>query len=211
MTVEPYITATEDAEASGWVEVGGVWLSREPLRDRATGLYARFTYAGAVEACQRLGGRLLTADELDEAFAAADAGRGLCLSPVTLPDAHLAAEAGVVLDWEHNGSAVEAFLTANMGGRAWAEHHDARVDEQLAALGDNGLLLVNIGKLWVGGVKAGGRLYTPPQGRAWLYGWRQANGRMIQPRPTPNSQGPHGANAEHDYGTLTVSARDEAP
>ena len=53
------------------------------------------------------------------------------------------------------------------------------------------------------------RLYTPPEGRAWLTGWWE-NGRFIQPVPAPGSHGPHDT-GHYDYATLTVAVSDTEP
>lgn len=212
MSAAPYITRPEDVTCSGWVKVDAIWVSHEPLRDKATGLYARLTWQGAVDACASVGGRLIYADEVDALFDEADAGRALCLTPITLPDAKLCADAGVPFDWVHHGAELETFLTANMGGLAWAEYHDAKAAEQLAALGWDGIeLVVNLGKLWVGGARVRGQLSKPPPGRAWLYGWRNAKRVMIQPKPAPGSRGPHGALDEHDYGTMAEAVSETDP
>lgn len=194
MTVAPYITAPGDVAAIAWWPLGSRVVAL--LRDGATGLAARLTYQGALDAAEALDGSLASRDDVVELQA-----EGLALQPVTLPDAHLCAEAGVPFDWDRHADQIEAFLTTNMGGLAWAEYHDARVAEQLAALGwDEHQAIAGWGKHWISGA---------PAGRAYLMGWWNGK-RWIQPPSPLGSQGPHDR-GHHDYGTTTLVVRAAAP
>ena len=190
-TAAPYITAPEDVGTfDGWWTFGDALIAL--LWDTSTGLAARLTYQGALDAAEALGGTLASRDDVVRLQA-----EGLALTPVTLPDARLCSDAGVPFDWTHHAVEVEAFLCANMGGLAWAQYHDDRVREQLAALGwQSGRALAGWGKHWIDGA---------PPGRAYLMGWWDGR-RWIQAPSPIGSQGPHDR-GHHDYGTTVLVVR----
>jgi hypothetical protein len=133
----PYVTAPADAVLSsaggnGWLPLpSGVLVTRLPLTDAATGLYARLTYRDALEVAKAMGGRLPTREEVYELTAEA-CEHGVVVKPVTLS------------------------YGPEMVTRAHAEKHDAKVRERLTALAWDGVVPVcGVGKHWVAGASPG--------------------------------------------------------
>lgn len=204
MTAPPYLTAPGDVYAPGWVQVDdGLWLTREPLRDRATGLYARLTYDGALDACEALGGALATADDVERLHWDAFHGTAIEIPPVTLPTVAMVRAAGYAgpVNAQAFQDAAQRLRVACMMGLEWAKAHDAAVLAHLADAGwDGAMRVAGIGKHWVAGA---------PPGRAYLFGWWDGH-RYIQPRPQPGSHGPHDR-GHHDYATTTLCRRTTPP
>jgi hypothetical protein len=212
-TFEPaprYLTKPSDVAAPPlWVKIGA--LAFAILTDRHTGGFAQLDYAGALEEAKKLGGRLATFDEI---IAYSDAARAVGTEiqpPITLPDDGMLKAAGILpsnyptkADYE---KAANAFRDANMSSEAWARAHDHAVLQKLKALGwDESKPAGNAGKWWEG---------DAPPGRAYLKGWRRADGTWIQEgvKLAPGTldkdkpQGRH--NDRHfDYGTRTLVVRD---
>lgn len=207
MTAPPYITAPADIAPPVWIEVepGALWLPREPLCDARTGLFARLTYQGALDAAAALGGSLAT--EADILRLHDDAARGIALEipPVTLPTVAMirTVYAGAIgsLGWR---DAAQRLRVAEMSGLGWAKIHDEIVGARLLAAGWDGsagdprVRVGNIGKHWVAGA---------PAGRAYIFGWWDGH-RWIE--PMPHHQGQHDR-GHHDYGTTTLVRRTVAP
>jgi hypothetical protein len=183
--------------ATGWAELGDVYMTVEPLRDADTGGYAHLTYREALAAVAALGAELPTMAQLQRLHE-----EGLELQPVTLPDVVMVRATGCVAerDSDEFQAAAQRLRETYMAGPEWARIHDARVDAQLRARGWDGRELVaNAGKHWLRGA---------PPGRAYLGGWWSA-GRFIQ-AGVCTGLGPHG-DGHHDYGTTTLAVRLEAP
>ncbi len=188
----PYITPLSDIVVPTFVKVGDVEMTVEPLRDRRGG-YARLTYKGATEAAEGSASTLPTPANLIAFSDAARTARSE-LTPVTLPDAAMLRSAAID---PKDQALVNAFRSSQMGGEAWAQEHDKKVEAQKKAIQWNGASpLSNAGKHWVGGAKSG---------RALLMGWRTKDG-WIQPAPPMDSNGPHN-DLHHDYGTTTLLVR----
>lgn len=137
MTVVPYVTRPADAALAsaggdGWLPLpSGVLVTRLPLLDASTGLYARLTYRDAFEVARRMGGRLPTREEVYELTAEARE-HGVVLKPVTLS------------------------FGPEMVSRAHAETHDAKVRARMTALAWDGVVpLAGVGKHWVAGASPG--------------------------------------------------------
>ena len=199
-----YVSDPALATVTAWVPLAGTSLlvTAEPLRDSATGLYARLTYREALAACARLGCRLPTAVEVDAIRDDALKPGGCLLTPVTLPDAEMTAP----IVGPGYQAAFAAMLAANMGGQPWCELHDSRVAAQLAAMGwDQSRPAMNAGKWYIGGA---------PAGRAWLQGWwvpahGKGSAAYIQAgHEAPGALGPHSDIGSRDYATLPMAITD---
>ncbi len=171
-----YITAPQDAECRGWTDDG--W-SIEPLYDAQTGLYARLTYAGALEACELLGAVLPTRDDVIELHRV-----GLVLSPVMLP-------------------------TKDMMTIGAARLHDGRVREQLAVVGWTAAQrrrLANLGKVWIEGAPLGSAhlmgWYIADQRRG--ADRVEVAGRWIQSGTTPPGVPGFHDDGYCDYSSMTI-------
>lgn len=194
---DPFITPPEAVSLVRIDKIDDFWFAY--LVDSSAGLFARLTFGGCDDACGKLGASIISPDQIQALHDNAPA-CALELPPFNLPDHALADPAGVALDWEHNGVQLEAFLTSNMGGRAWAEHHEDKVQTELVRRGwDGSRGVVGVGKNWTRIDKN-----WPAAGRAYLMGWWDGH-RWIQPRPSPGSVGPHGRDEEHDYGTTSIA------
>lgn len=131
-----YFTLPEDVvlTAPGWVEWEGMTISPLPVTDSKTGVFARLRYKDAATAAAKLGARMLTKDEIDLIHK-----RGFEIKPALQTPG------------------------PKMASLEWAKKHDARVHEQLEAMGWDGHTPVsNAGKNWLPGA---------PKGRAINYGW----------------------------------------
>jgi hypothetical protein len=160
-----------------------------PLLDRATGGFARLSYAGALAAAQSNGAELISRAGVETRSDVARA-NNLELSPVTLPDVAMMRAAGID---PKDRTAVGAFLNANMRSREWVKIHDDRVRAQLTARSWDGQSVTsNIGKPWTSGA-------APGRGR--LFGWRLPNGSWIQPEEDAHDD------AWTDYATTTILRR----
>jgi hypothetical protein len=196
---DEYITKLANVECRGWTKVDDVWLSTEPLYDKETDLYARLGYKGAMEACAKVGGTLVSHDDIKRLHDDAVAGLALELIPVTLPDKGQQKAAGVKTQKE-----IDALRDANMKGREYADYHDDRVWDQLNDRKWNRKMrLANCGKHWISGA---------PKGGAYLMGWwDKATKKFIQGGLyTPGKPTKHN-DTYHDYGTLTLAVRQKAP
>lgn len=157
-------------------------------------LFARLTYAGALDLAERERAALISPEQLAELHARAQVEP----APITLPDDAIRASARGILarrDGETLADWDQRLRNAGMTSEAWAAHHDARLWAALGAW-PTGALVGNVGKSWVAGA---------PSGRAWLMGWWRGNG-WIQPMPHAGDSGFHDS-SHHDYATTTILVR----
>jgi hypothetical protein len=180
---DQYSTGPEDAEISdpgGWVRFGNIEVTALPLTDRRNGLFARLKYDDALEAARRLGGEILTEDDLIAIHEASKHGAALEIQPVTL---------------------VKTADDSNyMASLSFAKTHDAKVRAQLAAKGWDGSMPVsNVGKYWLPGGFNFGWWVSNAGGRD------KAGNPIIQ-----SKGGAHifnGKNTHIDYSQLTMLKR----
>lgn len=130
--LKDYLTPPKEAELPGpWLAWEGGSITPLPLLDKRTGLYARLSYAGALEAAKRLGGRLPTWQEALKIWQ-----KGARIKPVQL--------------------VFEKYDQLRMKSLAYAVHHDKKVADQLEEMGWDGKKPVaNVGKWWVAGAAPG--------------------------------------------------------
>jgi hypothetical protein len=164
-------------------------------------IFARLTYAGALEVAAREGAALISGPQVAELQQ-----KGIQVGGVYLPDAAIRAAAAGPLA-RRPGEPMEEWdqrlRNAGMTSLSWALHHDAVFWSRLGSW-PAGALVAGAGKHWVAGA---------PTGRAWLMGWWDAStGKFIQGLPNPGDAGFHD-DSHHDYGTTTVLVRrrDGAP
>ena len=150
------------SEVGDAVAVGGFYrlksgarISKRPLWDNRSGLWARFNLAEADEWCQAADARLPTVPELKELHEASR-----WIRPVTLPTLEMLKKAGVALV----ENTINQYRSANMSSREWCAIHDQKAAELLDGL--DGHPVANVGKCWTG---EGG-----------LFGWRREDGSYIQ-------------------------------
>ena len=150
-------TKTSDAVTVGgfYRLKNGTQISKRPLWDSQSELWARFNLAEAREWCATAGARLPSVPELRELH---DASRWV--RPVTLPTIAMCKAAGFPL----TEAAINSYRNANMSSRKWCAIHDQKAAELLDGL--DGEPVANVGKCWTG---EGG-----------LFGWRREDGSYIQ-------------------------------
>lgn len=188
VVVNRYITPITDVatESIVWSDMpSGRSVTRTPLVDRATGLFARLTYRDLLAVASSLNVSIISAEGVKDVKA-----YGFRIDPVILPSADMRPPRlpGETL------AAYEGRIRIPMGSIDWARIHDLRARQKLADWDLRPVL--NMGKWWVAGA---------PSGRSWLMGWHDGK-RWIQPQPAIGSRGPH--NDQHtDYGTLSMLER----
>lgn len=171
--------------SAGWLELpSGVRITRMPVVDGDTKLFARLGPTPAAAWAATKGYRLPTCAELDELHRAS-----LYIAPYTMPTADMLREAGVALN---DGEAVQRHRVANMRSLAWCEQHDAEVYDRLEEAGWVSQPVSNAGKHWADG--------------GLIYGWWLETGKPIQ---SPSGAHRGGGGTHTDYGTTfhVVEAR----
>lgn len=157
-------------------------------------LFARLTYAGALDAAARLGAGLILPQQVAEQQQRAR----VAVPGVYLPDDAIRSSARGALAHRAGETPAEwdqRLRNAGMTSEPWALHHDEVFWERLGSW-EPGELVAGAGKHWVAGA---------PPGRAWLAGWWNGSS-FIQPIPNPSDRGFHDS-GHHDYGTTTIVVR----
>lgn len=180
--------ASTVVHSSGWGALpSGRIITRLPLIDAATNLFARNDYRTLLEVAEREGARIISPAAIAELHAA-----GLELKPCFLPTGAMVAKMPPRGPNETE-IAYQTRIRLDMGTAEWAEIHDRCVWEQLNKRWGGESLVANAGKHWAFGA---------PKGRSYLMGW-WLNGKFVQPHPMAGSQGPHD-DRHADYGTTSM-------
>lgn len=191
----PYVTPLDAVVIPRAVRMGDIWVTHHALEDPDGPGLAHLHLDALLELAERVGARLLTAEEIYALHLVA-AAAGTELHPVTLPNAAMRREGCVPGD-------------ARMVTREWCDVHDAAVLAQMAALTEAApdAPIANDGKYWRGGA---------PAGLAGLCGWWVPRVELYDPHrhgPGFVQQGgawPH--NRRHsDYGSMGRFAWDCDP
>lgn len=176
-----------------WVALpNGKDVTRLPIYDTVTQLFARTDYHDGSEYARTIGARLISVGSVKTI-----ATFGHRIDPVLLPTRDMVAACP-----RRPGEDKTDYLKrlyAPMGSIEWARTHDGLVRAALLHVSgwDGSKPVMNVGKWWVAGA---------PIGRSYLMGWHTGT-RFIQPEPVIGSLGPH--NDRHcDYGTLLMLERD---
>lgn len=184
---------------SGWVPFGepGKTKTREitavPVHDIDTGTTAQCDDVTAELSGNRLGGRLLTYDELDEFAAMVDAGEALQIDPIFLPTAEQIAKMGKQQPGESD-KAYNTRIRKDMSSLEWLRLHDELAWAEVLKLNWSALWakpILNFGKLHIQGDR---------DGTAHIRGWRRRDGSWVQ-QGSRHGKGPHASRACRDYGT----------
>ena len=161
--------------SAGWLVLpSGGAISRLPIVDADTKLFARLSPVAADAWARSKGWRLPSVDEYDGLHSSA-----LFIAPCTMPSMAQLAAAGVAAN---NVKAVDAFRNANMRSLTWCQEHDAAVWDRLKARGWCAEPVSNAGKHWANG--------------GAIYGWWRADGSKIQ---SPSNA--HKGSQHTDYAT----------
>ena len=197
-----WLTPPSSAEVGphGWAPLDNEWEIAHVVDPRfhlpnGEPIFARLTYAGALEVARREGASLISGAQVAELQQ-----KGIQVGGVYLPDAVIRAAAAGPLA-RRPGEPLELWdqrlRNAGMTSLSWALHHDEVFWQRLGSW-PAGALVAGAGKHWVAGA---------PAGRAWLMGWWDAStGKFIQGEPHPGDAGFHD-DSHHDYGTTTVLVR----
>jgi len=177
--------ATCHVHASGWIDVGGVELTRLPIYDDVALLFARLGTGPATARLAELGLRLPTVREYAALFTIA-----VHIEPYALPDRALLVRDAVA------GNAIDAYRNARMRSRAWCERHDAEVWARLRVVDWVNEPVANAGKHWAMAVDG-----------PVLTGWYSRAGVPLQHASTAHRAEP----TYVDYATTFHAARSSTP
>ena len=145
--------------AVGWLTLStGVKISKLPIWDSKSELFARLGFGPASDWLKEQGMRLATVAEMQELHT-----KSMYISPYTMPTMDQVTEAGV----PSTESAINSFRTKHMMSHQWCAIHDQAVFEKLDTAGWDDEPVSNAGKHWV-----------LPMGT--IDGWWRADGSKIQ-------------------------------